>query len=265
MNDGFRETALGPVLRWLFLVGVVVFLAAPSMIVVPMSFSSGELMKFPPDEFSLRWYAHYFTSLEWQSATRASLIIGVLTTIVSVTAATLAAYGTMQLSPRLRGMVAAVVVLPALIPVILIATGLFFVLARLGLNGTIAGLVLGHSALAIPVAFVVMAAGFSQFDFTHDRAARSMGASWLQSWRHVILPQMTGSIIAASLLAFVTSLDEVVIAMFVSSGANATLPKVMFTALRDKIEPTIAVISTGLLVVASLAVYISIKKGSYGK
>jgi len=264
MNEGFEESTLGQLLRWLFLAAVMIFLIAPSLIVVPMSFSASSVLQFPPEELSLRWYSHYFNSLEWIAATRASLTVGFFTTLLSVTAATLAAYGVMRLKPRLRALVAGLVVLPALIPVILIATGLFFVLAKLGLIGTLTGLVLGHSAVAIPVAFVVMTAGFSQFDFSQDKAARSLGASWVQSWAYVILPQMGGSLIAASLLAFVTSLDEVVIAMFVSGGSNATLPKIMFTALRDQVEPTIAVISTGLLIVASLAVYISIRKGSFG-
>lgn len=166
----------------------------------------------------------------------------------------------MQLAGRARLLVGAVIILPAVIPAILIGVGLYFVLAQVGLVGTMTGLVAGHVALAVPVVFVVMSAAFSRFDFSQERAARSLGAARLHAWLWIVLPQMRGPIVAASLLAFVTSLDEVVIAMFVSGGDNATLPKVMFTALRDKIDPTIAVVSTALLVGASLAVLAVVRK-----
>lgn len=260
MLDGFAENRLLERLKWAFAILVVIFLAAPSFIVVPMSFSSSDFLEFPPPALSVRWYSYFLDSISWTQAARASLIAGVLTTLISVPIGVLAAYGTAQLDGRTRILVGTLIILPAVIPAILIAIGLYFVLARVGLVGTMTGLVIGHVALAIPVVFVIMSAAFSQFDFAQERAARSLGAGRLQSWAWVVLPQITGSIVAASLLAFVTSLDEVVIAMFVSAGSNATLPRVMFIALRDKIDPTIAVVSTALLVVASLAVLVLVRK-----
>lgn len=262
MLDGFQETPLVERLKWILACLLVVFLAAPSFIVIPMSFSASDFLEFPPPALSLRWYRYFLESITWTGAAKASLVAGTLTTIVSVPIGIFAAYGAMQLSPRFRLLVSGLVVLPAIIPAILIAIGLYFVLARLGMIGTMTGLVLGHVALAIPVVFVVMSAAFAQFDFSQERAARSLGASWVQAWLRVVLPQVIGPIVAAALLAFVTSLDEVVVAMFISSGDNTTLPKVMFTALRDKIDPTIAVVSTNLLVVATAAVFVILRKGS---
>ncbi len=261
MLDGFDASPWQNRLKWAAALLMVLFLAGPSLIVVPMSFSASDFLEFPPSDFSLRWYEHFFSSLTWMDAARASMIVGALTTVIAVPIGVAAAYGVMSLSARLRLLVSGLIVLPAIIPAILIAIGLFFVLARIGMVGSLAGLVLGHVALAIPVVFVIMSAGFSQFDFTQEKAARSLGASGPQVWTKVILPQITGSIAAAALLAFITSLDEVVVAMFVASGDYTTLPKVMFTLLRDQIDPTIAVVSTLLLVVATLAVIAMLRKG----
>ena len=262
MQDGFDVNPASEAIKWILAVLMAVFMAVPSFIVIPMSFSASEFLEFPPSSYSLRWYEYFASSITWTDAARASLIAGVLTTLVSVPIGTMAAYGAMRLSPRLRIIVSGLIVLPAVVPVILIAVGLFFILARLGMIGSMAGLVLGHVSLAIPVVFVVMAAAFSQFDFNEERAARSLGARADQAWRLVVLPQIAGPVAAASLLAFVTSLDEVVIAMFISSGTTATLPKVMFTALRDRIDPTIAVVSTGLLLVATAAVLLLMRKAA---
>jgi putative spermidine/putrescine transport system permease protein len=262
MLEGFRETPVFDKLRWVLAGLLVLFLGAPSLVVIPMSFSGSEYLEMPPQSLSLRWYANFFESITWTHAARASLIAATLTTVISVPIGTFAAYGAMQLSPRLRILVSSLIVLPAIIPVILIAIGLFFVLARFGLVGSMTGLVLGHTALAIPVVFVVMGAAFSQFEFNQERAARSLGASGRQVWLTIILPQLGGPIVASALLAFVTSLDEVVVAMFISSGDSTTIPKVMFTSLRDEIDPTVAVVSTMLLFAASAAVFLVLRKAS---
>jgi putative spermidine/putrescine transport system permease protein len=261
MLDGFKETPLADKVNWILAGVLVVFLAVPSLIVIPMSFSDSEFLEFPPSSLSLRWYVNFLESITWTQAARASLVAGSLTMVVSVPIGIFAAYGAMRLNKRVRMIVSGLIVLPAVIPAILIAIGLFFVLARVGLVGSMVGLVLGHTALAIPVVFVVMSAAFSQFDFNQERAARSLGAGASQVWTTIILPQMGGPIIASALLAFVTSLDEVVVAMFISGGDNATIPKVMFSALRDTVDPTIAVVSTVLLFLASFAVLVVIRKG----
>lgn len=264
MIDGFQSSRALRILSWFGAILMVVFLAGPSLIVVPMSFSASDFLEFPPREFSLRWYQHFFSSITWTDAAKASLLVGTLTTLVTVPIGIAAAYGVMSLGARLRIVVSVLIVLPAVVPAILIAIGLFFVLARLSMVGGLAGLVLGHVALAIPVVFVIMTAAFSQFDLTQEKAAKSLGASAWQCWSRVILPQLSGSIAASALLAFITSLDEVVVAMFVASGDYTTLPKVMFTLLRDQIDPTIAVVSTLLLLIATVSVVALLKKGAQG-
>lgn len=265
MIDGFGDNPLLAALRRAYAWLVVLFLVIPSLIVIPMSFSDSAMLEFPPRALSLRWYEAYWDSLAWVGATRTSFIVALLTTLVSVPCGVLAAYGATKLTGRLRMLVSGIIVLPALVPVVLIAVGLFFVLAKLGMVGTIAGLVFGHAAVAMPVVFVLMSAAFAQFDFAQEKAARSLGATWWQAWRFIILRQFTGPIVSAALLAFVTSFDEVVIAMFISSGEQSTLPRIMFISLQDQLNPTIAVVSTGLLLIASGAVYFMVRKSGFVK
>ena len=176
--------------------------------------------------------------------------------LVAVPTGVLGAYATMRMSTRWRAFVQALMLLPAVVPTILIAVGLFFFYARIGLVGTLTGLVFGHAVLALPVVFLVMSAAFANFDFDQVRAAQSLGAGAMMVWRVIILPQMIYNILVASLLAFLTSFDEVVIAMFLSVGRYTTMPKLMFTSLRDQLDPVIAVVSTLLLVLATLVVII---------
>jgi len=117
-------------------------------------------------------------------------------------------------------------------------------LARLGMLGTMTGLLIGHVVVALPVVLIVLTPAFARFDWVQERAALSLGASWLTTSLRVVLPQMRFSLLTAGLLAFLTSLDEAVISIFIGSGENTTLTKLMFLALRDKVDPTIAAIST---------------------
>ena len=141
---------------------------------------------------------------------------------------------------------------PIMVPVILIAIGVFFLYARLGLNNSILGLVLAHSMLALPFVLITVSAGLKTYDMNQELVARSLGASRLKAFLTVTLPQIRFSIISGALLAFLTSLDEVVVALFISGGENATLTRRMFNALRDEIDPTIASISTLLIAVSCL-------------
>ncbi|MCO5071449.1 MAG: ABC transporter permease [Rhizobiaceae bacterium] len=262
MLDGFARSRVLTFSGWAFALAMMFFLIAPSLIVVPMSFSSSEYLEFPPRAFSLRWYESFFASLAWLQAARASLVAASLTAVLSVPVGTLAAYATRSLPLRMKVTVGAFLLMPAIVPSILVAIGYFFVLAQIGLVGSMTGLVLGHTALAIPVVFVIMSAAFASFDPNQERAAESFGAGRLVIWWAVIIPQIKGPLLASALLAFVTSLDEVVVAMFISAGSNSTLPKVMFSALRDKIDPTVAAISSMLILVAVFAVVALLRSGS---
>lgn len=244
---------------WLYgLCGVImIFLVVPTFIVIPMSFSASRYLEFPPKAFSLRWYETFFASSEWMLATRTSLITGFLTALLTTPMGTLAAYG-MHVSQGKFVRVAFVVLLtPMMVPVILVAVGLFYVYAQLGLLYSVTGLVIAHSMIALPLVVIVVGSALKTFDFAQERAARSLGAPRWHAFMTVTLPQIKFSVLTAALLAFLTSFDEVVVAMFVSGGDNPTLTRNMFNALRDEIDPTIAAISTLMIAITTTALVIT--------
>lgn len=254
MLDAYPDSKLSRVLLWLFGALVLAFLVLPTLIVVPISFSGSEMLEFPPRSLSLRWYENFFGSASWMAGLRTSLILGCLTVAVAVPAGLLACIAMNRLGGRLARGLYALALVPSVVPGILLAIGLFLVLAGLRLVGTIGGILIGHATLAIPVVVIVLFPAISRFDWMQVQAARSLGAGWRGAILKIILPQMTFSLFAAGLMAFLTSLDEAVISIFVSSGANTTLPKLMFLSLRDQIDPTIAAISTlwTVLVIAAV-------------
>lgn len=229
---------------------VLLFLILPTLIVVPMSFSDSSSLEFPPSAWSFRWYQAYFASGEWMAATLVSARVALLTTIVATVLGTAAAYG-LHFS-RAGWAVAARLILavPLVMPVILIGVGVFFLYARLSLVNTTLGLVLAHAALALPFVVVTVTAGLQVFDVSQEMVARSLGATRTRAFFLITLPQISFSVICGALFALITSLDEVIVAMFVSGGDHATLTRRMFNSLRDAIDPTIAAISTCLIIIA---------------
>lgn len=239
---------------WLYAVAglVILFLITPTLLVVPMSFSDSRYLEFPPPAWSLRWYRAYFESVEWRDATVVSFYAAIGTMIVSTLLGTMAAYGLHHSRLGAKRLVQVALALPMMIPVILIAVGVFIFFAPLGLNNSIPGLILAHSTLAIPLVLISVSAGLKGFDANQEMVARSLGASRIRAFLTVTMPQIRYSVISGALLAFVTSLDEVVISLLVAGGDKATLTRRMFLALRDEIDPTIAAIST-LLILLSIA------------
>lgn len=237
---------------WLYVLGglVLLFLILPSLLVIPLSFSDSRYLDFPPPGWSTRWYEAYFNSREWREATRISFVAATLTMIISTVLGTLAAYSLQTSQSRLTQIVYAAFMLPLIIPGILIAIGVFLLFAHLGLNNTMTGIVLAHSVMAIPLVVITVASGLKSYDMNQELAARSLGASRPWAFLTVTLPQIKISVVSAALLAFITSLDEVVISLFIAGGDNATLTRRMFNALRDEIDPTIAAISTLLILVS---------------
>jgi putative spermidine/putrescine transport system permease protein len=222
----------------------------PSLIIVPMSFSGSTLLQFPPESWSLRWYEAYFQSVEWRDATIVSLKAAVLTTMVATPIGVAAAYALNSGVLRLAGLINAVLTASLIIPVILIGIGTFFLYARIGLNNTLTGLVLAHTVQALPLVVLTVLSGFRSYDMNQERVARSLGAGRLAAFWQVTAPQIRFSIVSGALFAFITSFDEVVVSLFISGGETTTLTRRMFSALRDQIDPTIAAISTCLIVLS---------------
>lgn len=248
---------------WLYALGglVMLFLVVPSLIVIPMSFSDSQYLTFPPRDWSLRWYSNYFGSREWMQATWTSVKAGVLTMLVATPLGTLAAYGLHVSRLRWVGVAMLLLIMPIIMPLILIGIGVFYLYVRLGLLNTLPGIVIAHSMLALPLVVLVVGSGLKSYDMNQELAARSLGASRPRAFLMVTLPQIRFSVITGALLAFLASFDEVIVALFVSGGQNSTLTRNMFLALRDQIDPTIAAISTVLIVLTTVLLALSLLFG----
>jgi putative spermidine/putrescine transport system permease protein len=239
---------------WLYAVAALVlaFLALPTLIVVPMSFSASQYLEFPPRQWSLRWYANYFGSVAWMDATATSFKAAALTALLATPIGTLAAYGLAASGLRAARAIYVLLITPMIVPVILIAIAVFYVFVKIKLNNSLFGLVLAHAMLAVPVVMIVVASALKSFDMNQEMVARSLGAPRWRAFLTVTLPQIGFAVFSAAVLAFLTSFDEVILALFVSGGENSTLTRNMFLALRDQIDPTISAISTIMIVVTTI-------------
>lgn len=243
---------------WLYsLMGLTLaYLTIPSFIVVAMSFTNSTFLEFPPREWSLRWYRAYVESTEWRDATWISIKVAILTVLIATPLGTAAAYVLRVSEIRYKSLIGGLMVAPMLVPHILVAVGLFFTLSPLELTNTLVGLALAHAMLALPFVFVLVSAGLKDHDMLLEFAARSLGASRSRTFFSITLPQIRYSVIFGGLIALITSLDEVIVAMFLATGPLSTLTRRMFLSLRDAIDPTIAAISSLLILVSIIVVIV---------
>ncbi len=231
---------------------ILFFLVAPIFVVLPLSFSSSELLVLPTPGYSLRWYQDFFTSSRWLSATINSFTVAIATTILATTLGTLAAIGITIGTFRGKAFLLAILALPMVTPVIVTAIAMYFALSLVGLGSTLTGLVLAHTVLAVPYVLVTVLASLQSFDQNLLRAAASLGASPLISFHRVVLPLITPGVAAGALFAFATSFDELIVALFIAGPAQFTLPRQMYAGLREFLSPTIAAAAVLLIVVSTL-------------
>jgi putative spermidine/putrescine transport system permease protein len=236
---------------------VLLFLVLPVLVVVPLSFSDSLYLDFPPRGFSLQWYERLLGSEEWTGALWTSLRVGVLATLIATALGTAAALALARSRFRGKALLVGFLVSPMIVPVVVLAIALYAVYARLGLAGAYAGLVLAHAALGLPFVIVTVSATLTRVDPRLEQAALSLGATPWRTFRHVLLPLVRPGVITGALLAFITSWDEVVVALFVGGTRTTTLPRRMWEGLRSEIDPTLAAAST-LLVAVSLALMVAV-------
>ncbi|QLH13070.1 ABC transporter permease [Paracoccus pantotrophus] len=244
---------------WLRGYGILalLFLNLPLLIIIPISFSGSRIMSFPPESFSLQWYERLLGSSDWMASLGISFQAALFTTLLAVPLGSVAAYGLARSERKSAKLVTALLLTPSIIPIVVVAIGIFFLFSRLGLNNTILGLTLAHTCLALPFVVITMNAGFQRFDFTLVTASRSLGAGSVRTFLTIALPNVIPSVVTSAMLAFITSLDEVVVALFITSGANSSLPRRMFASLRDDLDPTVAAASALLILLAIVFVAIS--------
>jgi putative spermidine/putrescine transport system permease protein len=223
---------------------VLVFLALPILIVVALSFSSASYLTFPPPTFGVRWYRAYLGSSEWLDSTWLSLAIAACVVVLATTLGTLAALGLPRLPRGLRTAIGALVLSPLIVPGIVAAIGIYYVFAAYRLVGTPLGLILAHTCLAVPFVVTSVSASLAGLDRRLEQAALSLGATPWGTFRQVTLPLIRPGVLVGALFAFITSFDELIVALFLSGSGAITLPRRMWDDLRFAIDPTIAAVST---------------------
>ena len=252
-----KRTSPRRIIFVLLCAAVLLYLVLPILIVVPMSFSSARFLTFPPPSLSLRWYREYIDNPAWMQATLVTLTVAVCTVLIATPLGVSAAYAISQSKLRIMRIIHAALLLPLMVPIIITAVGIFFVYAKVGLTATMSGLVLANVMLALPYVIISVVAGLQSFDMTQEMVARSLGMNRLRSFFAVTLPQIKASVIAGGIFAFISAMDETIVAIFISGGQYQPLTKRMFTALRDEIDPTIAAISTLMTATSFMLVLIA--------
>ncbi len=231
------------------------FLLAPGLVVIILSFSSSTFMEFPPPGFSLRWYGTFFKDEQLVTALGISLEIAFASTILSILIGTLAAFSLSRYTMRGGMAIRLAMLAPFIVPWIVQATGLYRLFSLLGIQGTIGSIIIAHTVISIPFVLLVVSAGLIAVPRSLEDAARTLGATGITTARRITLPLISSSIAAAAIFAFITSFDEFILAFFLASPKAETFPIKMFLALRDKVDPRLTAVST-LFISANFALVI---------
>jgi putative spermidine/putrescine transport system permease protein len=230
----------------------IAFLILPTLIIIPIGFTSSPFLDFPPPGYGLHWFRAYLSSPVWISATLRSFGVAFATAVAATVFGGLAALALARSRSRWGAAIFGLFLAPLIVPRIVIALGLFYFFAQIGLVATNAGLVIGHTVLALPFTLVSISAALKNHDWRLDQAAATLGASRPTVLRRITVPLTKGGLTAAFIFAFITSFDELTVAIFVSGGAKTTLPKQMWDDMILQLNPTLAAVSVVMLVIITV-------------
>jgi putative spermidine/putrescine transport system permease protein len=236
---------------WAYCALVLVFLLAPIAAIVPLSFSSGSFLAYPLPGWSLRWYPEVLGGGRWLRALGVSLVVGAAATAIAVVLGTLAALGLARLRGAWAALLKALILAPMIVPVILIAVGAYFFLAPLALTSTYTGLIVAHTVIAVPFVVVPVLTALELLDPSLARAAAACGATPKVAFFRVTLRSIVPAIASGALFAFAASFDDVVIALLVAGPDQRTLPREMFSGLRDNITPALTAVATIMIAIST--------------
>lgn len=244
---------------WGFCALVLAFLLLPIAAVIPLSFSSGSFLTYPLPGFSLRWYQEVFGGAKWLLALWNSLLIGGVATVLAVVLGSLASLGLARQKTWWASVLKMVMLSPMIVPVILIAVGSYFFLAQLSLTSTYVGLILAHTVIAVPFVVVPVLTALELLDPNLERAAASCGATARTTFFKVTLPAIMPAMGSGALFAFAASFDDVVIALLLAGPDQRTLPREMFSGLRDSMTPALTAVAT-VMIVFSTALFLLMQR-----
>lgn len=239
---------------WLYLaVGLILFMViAPILIVIPMSFSSASFITFPPPGFSTKWYHSFLENDAWIDATFCSLQVGVGTVILSLILGTMAALAVTKLEFKGKGIIMGIFLSPTIVPVVVVGIAMYRFFSEAHILGTTLGLILAHTLIALPIVIVAVTTSLQGVDRNLELAAMGLGSTPIEVFFKVTLPLIKPGIFSGAVFAFITSLDEIVVTIFISGPSSTTLPKLMWDGIRTEIDPTITAASTLLIVGTTL-------------
>lgn len=236
---------------------LLVFLSAPAFLMIPLSFDAGSGLAWPPHGFSLQWYQQIVDSPLWMQAITRSMLVGIGTGILSMLIGTPTAFLLVRGGMRGKAAMLAFVLAPIVVPRMIIAVGVFYFFAKIGLVGSSLGLVLAHTTVAVPYVVITMMAVLRNYDTRLDQAAHSMGARPWATLRRVTFPILGAGLMSSFLFAFATSFDELTIALFTSGGVSTTLPKQFWDEITMQISPVIAAVSTCLFAFIAALIWVA--------
>lgn len=232
---------------------VLVFLAVPILIIFPLALSPSEYLRFPPDGVSLRWLTQVLTSDDWLASMWLSFRIALLSTVLSVVLALLSALALVRGRFRFKQAVYALILLPMIVPNIISAIAMFFFFAESVPLGSVASIAIGHAVIALPIAVIILSSTLQGVDSRLENAALSLGADRFTAFRRITLPLIAPGIASACIFAFLSSFDELLIAMFMAGSQAQTLPVRIWNSVLFQLDPTIAAVSALLVVVSVVA------------
>ncbi len=238
---------------------VLAFLVAPLLVIVPLSFNAEpyftfttKMLTLDPDGFSLRWYRDILENPQWLEAIGNSLVIALASTILATVLGTLAAVGLARSNMPFRDFFMALLISPLVVPIVIAAAGMYFFYSSVGLAQSHLGIILAHTTLGVPFVVITMTATLSGFDRNLIKAAGSLGADPITAFFRVTLPLVAPGMISGALFAFAASFDEVVTVLFLGGPDQRTIPRQMWSGIREQISPTILAVATLLIIFSSL-------------
>jgi putative spermidine/putrescine transport system permease protein len=238
------------------------FLMAPIIVIIPLGFNSIPFFTYPMEGFSLRWYEEIFgdspISILWQRSIVNSVLVAVSATILASSLGTMAALGLTRADFPFKSLVTAILISPIIVPIVVTAIGMFYFYAKIGLASTLTGIILAHTALGVPFVVITVSATLAGFDHNMLRAGAILGAGPLTVFRKVTLPIITPGLASGALFAFATSWDEVVVVLFLASTEQHTVPRRMWSGIRELLSPTIIAAAT-LLIIVSICLMLSME------
>lgn len=242
---------------------VIIFLQIPVIVVVLAAFSTTSYLTIPPQGLTLSWFGKVLTDQAYLSAIQMSLILAFGSTCISLALGVAAAYALFRKAVPGSDAITSFLMAPMILPAVVIGVALLQYFSMTGLRGLLFGLMMAHVVITVP--YIVRAAltSLAGLDTSIEEAARVLGASGLEAFRLVTLPLIMPGLVAGALFAFITSLDNVPVTIFLISARQTTLPVLIFSSVEMGVDPSVAAVSTLLIAVTVIAVLIAERRTGF--